>query len=79
MEKVCTVYLCDCKINKLQQNNVDFHVSTFINECFHGKRTAFVPNVHITYQLALKETIFQLQTLAVMLKTIHFSARTVPG
>ena len=39
----------------------------------------FAPHVHITFQLVLKETIFHLQTVAVMLKTICFSARTVPG
>ena len=32
MEKVCTIYLCDCKINKLRQSNVDFHINTFTDE-----------------------------------------------
>ena len=35
MEKVRTKY------SNLQQSNVDFHVNTFINECFHEKRTEF--------------------------------------
>lgn len=39
----------------------------------------FAPHVHITFQHVLKETIFNLQAVAVMLKTICFSARTVPG
>ena len=33
-----SIYLCDCKINKLQQSNVSFHVNTFMNECFHEKK-----------------------------------------
>ena len=41
MEKVCTVYLCDCKINKLQQSNVDFPVNTLINKCFHEKKNCY--------------------------------------
>ena len=80
MEKVCTIYLCDCKINKLRQSNVDFHINTFTDEYFHEKKLflqLFIPNAHITFQLVLKETTFQLQTVAVMLKTIHFSACTI--
>lgn len=79
-----SIYLCDCKTNKLQQSNVSFHVNTFMNECFHEKKKKelflqlFKPNIHITFQLVLKETIFHLETAAVMLKTICFSTRTVP-
>ena len=35
MDKVRTKY------SNLQQSNVDFHVNTFINDCFHEKRTEF--------------------------------------
>ena len=37
----------------------------------------FVPHVIITLQLVLKEIILQLQTVAVLLKIIHFFTRTV--
>ena len=37
----------------------------------------FVPHVHITFQLVLKEIIFQPQNVAVTLKIIHFFAHTV--
>ena len=41
MEKVYTAFLCDCKINKLQQSNIYFHINIYINECFHVERIVY--------------------------------------
>lgn len=41
MEEAYTVFLCDCKISKLEQNNINFYVNTYINEFFYEKRRFF--------------------------------------
>lgn len=41
MGKVFPVFLCDCKINKLEQSSIDFHINTYINECYHEERNVF--------------------------------------
>ena len=43
MEKVYTAFLCDFKINKLQQSNIYFHYNIYINECFHEERIVYAP------------------------------------
>ena len=41
MEKVFTVFFCDCKINKLEESSIDFHINTYINECYQEERNVF--------------------------------------
>ena len=60
MENVCTIYLCDCKINKLQQSMLIFMLTPLLTNAFMRKKVflqPFVPNVHETFQLVLKEII----------------------
>ena len=41
MENVCTIYLYDCKINKLQQSMLIFMLTLLLTNAFMRKKSVF--------------------------------------
>lgn len=38
MENVIAIFLCNCKIKRLEKSGIDFHTNTYIAERYHEER-----------------------------------------